>query len=122
MHGRRRRDQTEFSYTAKNKLSETKKNRDETCRENGKTQAYKTTKIRGGKNSKGQYKYGGRGKEAWPREARREMKGTCALLLVLNANSDVDVDVADVDVDVDFSSAASFLPMECVCVCLSSCG
>lgn len=48
------------------------------------------------------------------------MKGTCALLLVLNANSDVDV-VADVAVDVDFSSAASFLPRGCVCVCVCVC-
>lgn len=52
------------------------------------------------------------------------MKGTCALLLVLNAYSDVGV-VAGADVD--FSSAASFLPWgvgECVraCLCLSSCG
>lgn len=51
----RRRDQREFSCTAKNMLSKKAK---ETCRENGKTQAYKTTKIEGTKNSKRQYKYG----------------------------------------------------------------
>lgn len=52
------------------------------------------------------------------------MKGTCALLLVLNAYSDVGVVV---DADVDVSSAASFLLWGVgvsvrACWCLSSCG